>query len=260
MPRIHPSLHALALACFCLGVGGCSLFKPQPATPTSADSAEELLRQGDGLIAAGDFDGAAKTFDQLLEEHPDSEQAPQAMLELAAVYLSPESPLRDTDKGTKVLAHLTQRHPQSPWSLVADAFLLVMQDQAERLEPSADDGELAAEELLHRGGERLMEGDFDGAAIAFNMLLAAHPESDQAPRALFQLAAVYLLPESPLHDRRTGNEMLTDLAEQYPDSPWAPLSEAMLDLTRTNVDLRRAIAALRAQLDELKKIDLEPDG
>ena len=259
MRPTHP-VRLTAIAC-CLGLltTGCSALKPSAGAPEPTRAAE-LLRQGDGLLAADDFDGARGVFTRLLAEYPNSEEAPQALLELATVYLSPDSDLHDLDRAHELLERLARRHPDSPWGRVASAYLA---RQPLRLEPT--DVEVrapagSAPALLDRAGRSLSSADWESATVSLNMLLASYPDSPQAPQALFLLAAIYLLPESTLTNRQTGFEMLTDLRDQHPESPWAAAAEAVRSLIRTNGDLRQAVSALRTQLDELKKLDLESDG
>lgn len=118
----------------------------------------------------------------------------------------------------------------------------------------------SAEELLREGDGRLAAGNYAGAVESLHQLLESYPRSEQAPQAMFQLAAVYLTPESPLHDQRKATDTLASLTAEYPRSPWAPAAQAVLLLSKENVDLRRALAVLREQIEELKQIDLESDG
>lgn len=119
--------------------------------------------------------------------------------------------------------------------------------------------ELEADGLLALADAKLEEGDATAAAETYSRIVDDHPQSDEAPQALFQLAAMQLDPSTPIYDRANGFATLKRIEADHPDSPWAPAAALVLELTRQNADLERTLQTLEAQLDELKKLDLSAD-
>lgn len=119
--------------------------------------------------------------------------------------------------------------------------------------------ELEADGLLALADAKLEEGDATAAAETYSRIVDDHPQSDEAPQALFQLAAMQLDPSTPIYDRARGIDTLERIGADHPASPWAPAAELVLELTRQNADLERTLRTLEAQLDELKKLDLSAD-
>lgn len=119
--------------------------------------------------------------------------------------------------------------------------------------------ELEADSLLALGDTQLARGDSRGAARAYMRLVEDHPQSDEAARALFQLAMMQLDPSTPVYDRDGGVASLQRIGVEHAESPWAPAAALVLELTRQNADLERTLEALESQLDELKKLDLSAD-
>jgi hypothetical protein len=113
---------------------------------------------------------------------------------------------------------------------------------------------------LTRAESLLGVARIEEAAGELHSLVDSYPSSAQAPQALFQLALVYLSPDSPLHDGTQGISLLRDLVDTYPGSSWSLASETILRLARTNADLRGVAEQLQQQLEELKRIDIGSDG
>ena len=257
----QPDLRLVILAALCLASAGCSLFRPDSSRSPVGPTAEALLKDGDSRLAAGEFDAGASSLNELLTTHPQSELAPQAIFQLAGVYLSPESPLYDPDRGTEVLASLAETHAGSPVASAAEAILALLRKTVDPHEEDVVPPSISeSESLLQAGNERRETGDAEGAAEAFREVVTDHPESQYAPEAMFHLAVLHLDVETALYDRKGGIEMLSTLSSQDPNSTWAIAAAAIVSLSRSNVDLRRAVSLLRGQLDQLKQIDLDPDG
>lgn len=130
--------------------------------------------------------------------------------------------------------------------------------EASYAEPMLEE-ELEAEGLLALGDAELADGDPDGAAETYMRVVEEYPRSDEAARALFQLATLQLDPSAPIYDHPEGIASLERIELEHPDSPWAPAAALVLELTRQRADLERTLEALRSQLDELKKLDLAAD-
>lgn len=140
--------------------GGCTLFRPEPADePPPVDEAgteddetegdaslerafpepvlsenleaDALLALGDGRLADGDLAGAAETYLQLVDTHPQSDQAAQALFQLAALQLNPSSPIYDTRDAVATLERIGLDHPESPWAPAATLLLELTRQNAD---------------------------------------------------------------------------------------------------------------------------------
>lgn len=109
-------------------------------------------------------------------------------------------------------------------------------------------------------GHRLLAaGRPAAAAEAWDRQLAA--AGDAAPGselALFHLALLHLAPDSPLHNPAYGDSLLRRLLAAHPDGALAHQARWLLDLRHENRSRQREIERLRRQLEELRRIDLEP--
>ena len=151
-------------------------------------------------------------------------------------------------------------------SLVAVAVLLVSAScTVFRAGPDADpshagDTTPSADRLLAQAEENLAEGNLPAATSSLERLVDTYPDTPEAPRALFQLAALQWNPASTDYDPAAAIGRLRQVVSDYPHSPWTPAAKAILALDRSNAGLRRTLAELQAQIDELKQLDLGPRG
>jgi tetratricopeptide (TPR) repeat protein len=94
-------------------------------------------------------------------------------------------------------------------------------------------------------------GDFAAAANAYRRALSvAEPPIDvDREQALFRLALIYALPESPVEDLVQAQALLNQLLAQYPETARAIEIRTLLDLRETVRDLSATIDALRSNLN-----------
>lgn len=116
------------------------------------------------------------------------------------------------------------------------------------------------DDLLAEVQRHLQIDDFGTAAAICRQITIDYPGSRQAAQALFQLAALHWNPTSPTYDPKAAMRTLARVTREHPESPWAPAARAILAMARDKAGLESALATLQAQLDELKALDLEPQG
>ena len=111
--------------CVSLTATGCALFRsPEPTVSAPAQSASSRqLERAEALLADDDLDAAAGELHSLVETHPSSPEVPQALFQLAFVYLAPGSPLHDGSQGIALLRNLVDGYPDSAWSLASETIL-----------------------------------------------------------------------------------------------------------------------------------------
>lgn len=97
------------------------------------------------------------------------------------------------------------------------------------------------------------QGELAAARASYRAYLENNPGGPQAAHALLRLAVIYLQPDGPAYDPGRAGRVIDRLLAEHPESPERPAALAL----RT---LQRRAAELQQQLDELKRIDLDPDG
>lgn len=102
-------------------------------------------------------------------------------------------------------------------------------------------------------GDRLFAaGDWIAAEAAYRETLRDDARRAQADRALFRLALVYSLPESPLQDLERAEDSLSRLLAQHPSSEHAPAARALLAWHRRADEHARELAARAAELERAR--------
>lgn len=123
--------------------------------------------------------------------------------------------------------------------------------------PSADPPEWSAAE------QSFEQRDYASAARAYEAFLKTHVPSSNAEKALFRLALIHTLPESPLNDVEEATRLLTKFLETYPDGTYAPEARLILRLHGRSRELEtetsekdERIRQLSDELSKIKAIDL----
>lgn len=121
-------------------------------------------------------------------------------------------------------------------------------------------------------GERYFEaGDYPNAAQAYETYLRNNHLAANRDRVLFRLALAYALPGSPVRDLPRAMQLLQQLVDMSPQSPFKPQGEFLLrihqevDRLRADVtkrderikELNRELEKLNRELEKLKQIDMQ---
>ncbi|MGH9379161.1 MAG: hypothetical protein ACRD2Z_00900 [Thermoanaerobaculia bacterium] len=114
-------------------------------------------------------------------------------------------------------------------------------------EPVETSSPLAAADGLFASGE------LAAARAAYVAYLNDNPQGSESARALLQLAVIYLQPDGPAYDPALASRVLDRLLAEHDGEPEERAGRALRSLQRQAGELQR-------QLDELKRIDLEPDS
>ena len=86
----------------------------------------------------------------------------------------------------------------------------------------------------------------------------ASGESEGRETALLQLAVLHLL-ESPLREPASAHDYLERLLAEFPDGELGPAAQVLLELIDESRRQRLELRELEERLEQLKRIDLEPD-
>jgi hypothetical protein len=123
-------------------------------------------------------------------------------------------------------------------------------------------------QLVARAASLGRDGQAPAARDLYRQVIEAYPGDPARPRAMWSLARLLADPAVPAHDYRASVATLDRLLLEYPRSEWeadARLWRAVLaelvaredDHARLRAQSGEEIARLRAQLQRLKRIDVE---
>jgi len=105
---------------------------------------------------------------------------------------------------------------------------------------------------LDLGDRSFAAGDYPAAAEAYRIYLRENPAAPNRDRALFYVALVHALPGSPLNDPMRAGALLRELRESYPQSPFRPQADLLLQLheeaERLRLQLQKEDERLRSEL------------
>lgn len=139
MSRVGSGVVWLLLAGTALVAGGCAGLRSGGSGGAAAEPApRQRLERAERLLAAADLDAAAAELHALVEDHPASPEAPQALFQLAVVYLAPGSPLHDASQGILLLRDLAAEYPGSSWAVASGAVLELAETNAALRQVSAE--------------------------------------------------------------------------------------------------------------------------
>lgn len=101
-------------------------------------------------------------------------------------------------------------------------------------------------------GAAFEAGDYPAAANAYRRALAAVEVGNGDRRlALYRMSLMYVLPESPIHDRQAARSFLEQLEIEFPESPGGVEIRSILALQERIDDLRANIDSMHALVDSL---------
>lgn len=120
---------AKRLSVICLGsvlaLTGCHKRKiaaaPPPAVIPPAPVA--AIDEADRAFAAGNYDEAARGYDQYLRLSPSGHQRDQALFRLGLTYAIRSAPAPDWQRATTFLKQVIEEFPNSPWKAPANLIL-----------------------------------------------------------------------------------------------------------------------------------------
>jgi TolA-binding protein len=231
------------------------------AAPTlfaqDADLAERLYRSGERAYASHTYPEALDTWNQLVQQQPQSPFAAQALLALARHQLEVE---KKPEAAIPLLEKLKSDHLKTPYA--ATAFLMLGNLKAARSHSAGDLKEAMAEynkvvdlfpdhpqvqeAFFQMGSAQKLMGEWPRALASFMEVVRLDPASAIAPRAMLQAAETMDI----MGDLTGCLKMLQDLRNRAPQSP-----EAKDALWRIQVRVRQ-----RLQKPPLKSEGSWPQG
>lgn len=103
-------------------------------------------------------------------------------------------------------------------------------------------------------GDRFFEArSYRDAVAAYEKALSSGLTGTHLERALFRLALVYALPESPLHDERRSRDFLEELVGRVEAGPYRSQAARILELEELETRLSGEAESRRRQITELEE-------
>jgi len=128
-----------------------------------------------------------------------------------------------------------------------------------------------APDYFRQGEVYFEKGYYAEAAESYENYLLRNPEEKNQDRVLFRLAISYALPGYPAHDPQKAMSLFKRLTASFPDSPYKPQAQFILelqgDIEKLKSEVRDReerirerddrIKRLTNELEKLKQIDME---
>lgn len=145
--------------------------------------------------------------------------------------------------------------PQGPGSTDEAGVTLAGDPSEDDAGARADSTALAeAEALLRQDAlDFLDEGNLAGAAESWEAFLAFRGMQPGAEEALWWLAVLHILPDSPIHSPQVGEQRLAALAERFPGTMEGQQARLILLLMTELEETRRTAEDQAERLDELAR-------
>lgn len=193
-----------------------ALYPASPVRPDSLLSLGTIQRKG-----LKRYDQAAASFKAVIEKHPDSDEARQAYESLANMY---DEDMHDYTNATKTYDAIVARYKDDPVVLRGlQAQALIYQDKTSQpMQAIASYRKLDEIFKGKEGLEALLKAeklalytvrDWKLSIEINERIIAAHPDHDEAVKALFNNAQIH---EERLKDREEAIKLYEDLIDRHP--------------------------------------------
>ncbi|MHB8844643.1 MAG: outer membrane protein assembly factor BamD [Nitrospirota bacterium] len=115
----------IILVIMALGSGGCSMICRNIERHTVAPPSAQFV-EAQNLMETHKFTEAIAAYRQVIQEHPDTEWAPEAKYNIALAYVSAENPQRDYALGIFEFDEFLSSYPQDPRAEEAKSWRAVL--------------------------------------------------------------------------------------------------------------------------------------
>lgn len=246
-----------------LSAGACSR-KPPTRPPVAADpSAPAVWQTAEQHFSRQEYALAAADYEEFLNNRPESDRAETALFRLALIHALPESPLYDPEKAGQLFLQVSETYPDGPHSeeVLLIRYLLQWIHEARESVPAPPTPPIE----WQLAEDRFADAQYAAAAEAYQRFLSGEPESSvRAEKALFRLALLHALPESPVANPEMAHELFLRVLESHPNGHYAEEARLILLLQEQIEDVRQVaeekeerIRALSSELEKIKAIDLK---
>jgi tetratricopeptide (TPR) repeat protein len=217
------------------------------------------LRQGHGLLARGDYEGALDKYQKVLALSVGKPPEDEALFYIGLIYASSRYPKRDAKKSMDFFTDILNDWPQSSFVEQAKIWLGILHEnermtllvrkmrQQEAKPAETKPPEVKVEDVAEgresqiRSQKLLAAGDFEGFISENQRVLSlAHPRSPK-DEALFNLGLVYAHEGNPKKDLSKSLDFFKRLINDHPRSPLVEQAKIWVGLLQEYESLNQVI-------------------
>lgn len=239
--------------------------KPQEET-------HQTLLRGKELLAQGDFRGALKENQKILDLATHQPPEDEALFNMGMIYAHPEILKRDPAKSPYYFNRVAEEFPQSPWAFQARGWMAMLQERSRltqrvehlnrQLQQFQEEKRKVEEERetprpLFSSREFLSRGKYEEALKEIQKMLSSTPRTLPEDEALFQMGLIYAHPGNPRRDYGKSLGYFRKLTKDYPQSPWTELAKAWTGMLQENEKLNQTVEKLNQTIEKSKQVDIE---
>ena len=266
--RLYFFVAGLILLCF----QGCAVPEKTKIGIRPQEKAHQYLLRGKELLAQGDFQGALKENQKVLDLAAHQPPEDEALFHMGMIYAHPEILKRDPEKSLHFFNRVAEEFPQSLWAFQARGWVAMLQErnrltqriehlnrQVKQLQEEKKKGEEERETLqpLLNSRELLSQGKYEEALKEIQKMLAVSPRHPLEDEALFQMGLIYAHPGNSKRDSGKSLGYFKKLIKDYPQSSWTGLAKAWTGVVLENEKLGQTVDKLNQMIEKSKQVDIE---
>jgi tetratricopeptide (TPR) repeat protein len=228
-------------------------------------AADEHLLRGQELFNRGDYAGALRENQAVLDSFDKETPGDKALFSMGLIFAHPDNPGRDDKKSLEFFTRLLDDYPQS--ALAAQAIIWVHMlatlakeklasrepEKKIKTEKKPESKEQALCRHLLNGQERLLKGDYQEALRENEKALSlADKKASGGDKALFTMGLAYVHYQNPERDYRKSLECFARLVAEYPQSPLVEQAQIWMNM----LDIIEKEKQVDFEIEQKKK-DLE---
>lgn len=223
-----------------------------------AEQENAQLLRGERLLAQGDFEGALRENQEVLARFPQTPPGDEALFNMGLIHAHYANPKKDIGQALILLTRLEKDFPGSQrtkearvWGSVLESMEKTRQKEIEANEKREEPPE--QEIPKQQPGLRLIaQGDFAGALLENQEVLARFPQKSPGDEALFNMGLIHVHYANPKKDIWKALTFFARLEKEFPDSPrteeakiWIGILEAMEKTRQVDIEIEEKKRELR---------------
>lgn len=161
------------------------------------------------LTRQGDFAGAARDNQAILDKGPEGHLADAALYSMGLIHAAPANPGKDYRKSLDCFRRLVRDFPRSPYAADAAIWTGVLENEVS--------AEREGRAHLNRIQDLIRKGDFAGAEREDREALG----SARRDAALFSLGQIFADPANPGRNDKAALGFFTQVGSEFPQGPFA---------------------------------------
>jgi TolA-binding protein len=189
------------------------------------------------LMIQGDFEEALHKNQEVLALSPKDPPGDAALFGMGLLHVHGANPEKDYEKARSFFTRMEKEFPQSPLAAEARVWAGVLETGETGAERKSRAHLQSVQNLMRRG-------DFEGALLANQEVLAATPKVPPGDAALFSMGLMHIHYANPRKDYRRALGVFAQLQKDFPQSPlaedakvWVGVLEAMERAIQIDIEI-----------------------